>query len=321
MKNIKWGIIGLGHIATKFAHAIKSVDNGELVAVASRSKEKSELFGSQFGLQPDACYGNYEDILNHPDLDALYIALPNHLHKEWSIKALNAKKAVLCEKPSTLNTHELKEVLNAAKNNRTFYMEAMKTRFLPATRHVKQLLADHAIGDPRLVYGDFGFKPPFDPTNRLFDQSLGGGALLDVGVYPLAYTFDLFGKESKVFESIQTFGETGVDLDTSVLIKSVDDVHIHLFASIDCDSPRDYIIVGPKGTIRVPRFSNATSITLTQGDIVTEYHYDHLVNGLEYQIYEVNECLNNNLLESPIMSWDDSYHLMSVVDDIVNTKE
>ena len=190
-KAIKWGILAPGNIAHRFAKGLSVIPDAELIAVGSGSKERADAFADEFDVPRR--YGSYEDLVSDPDVDAIYVATLNTFHKECSILCLRAGKAVLCEKPFAINAEEAKEMIACAKECRQFLMEAMWTRFLPVMVKVRELLADGAIGEPRMLTADFGIRKEVDPESRIFNPKLGGGGLLDVGIYTIAMAFMVFG--------------------------------------------------------------------------------------------------------------------------------
>ena len=321
MKKIKWGIIGLGNIANKFAQAVTKMQNTELIAVASRTKEKSEHFGNNYGVVKEKCYGTYEEIVKDNDVDVIYIAVPHSMHKEISILCLENKKAVLCEKPVTLNEEEVVEVINCAKENKTFFMEAMKTRFLPVHKEVRRIIKNGEIGEVKLIQADFGFFTEFNEENRLFNPKLGGGALLDVGVYPISYGAWLMEEEPSSIKSNIFVGKTGVDENVSAIISYKNGREVHVYAAINLNTVREANIIGTKGILRIPRFSSGEKliINIDGREEIKEFPFD--INGFEYQIEEVNELIRKGKLESLTMSWSDSRRVMKILDKIKKSKK
>ena len=319
MKKIKWGIIGLGNIANKFAETVKAMDSVELKSVASRSKEKSQAFGKLYDVPSEKCYGNYEDLVKDESIDVVYIAVPHVFHKEISILCLKNGKGVLCEKPVTMNNNEIKEVIRVAKENKMFFMEAMKTRFLPINQKVKQFIDEGKLGEVRLLQADFGFNAEFDPMSRLFSKELGGGALLDVGIYTISYSSFIFGNHPENIKSNLYIGKSGVDECVSINLEYEEGKQAQLYSSINLDTVRDANIIGTKGRIRVPKFSNAdTAYILIDGkEEKIEMPFD--INGFEYQIREVSKCINEGKLQSEIMSWNDSIEIMNIMDLVKNS--
>jgi predicted dehydrogenase len=316
MKEINWGIIGLGEIANKFAYAIKRMEGVKLYAVASRTKEKAEAFGKKYDIDAHKCYGSYDAILNDKYIDAIYVAVPHTMHKHISIMCLNKGKAVLCEKPATINEEELKEIALVAEKNKTFFMEAMKTRFLPVIQEVKTLLDKGTIGEVTLLQADFGFNAKFDPSNRLFDKNLGGGSLLDVGIYNVSFSSFIFGNKPSKISSSLYYGITGVDESAAVNLTYEKGKEALLYSSIKVDSKRDANIIGTEGRITIPRYSNAETAIITVNGKEQKLHMPFEINGFEYEINEVNNCLRENKLQSDIMSIKDSIEVMKIMDKI-----
>lgn len=316
MTKIRWGIIGPGNIAAKFAQALKSMHGVELKAIASRNKERAVGFGKLYDIQESKCYGNYEELVQDQSIDAVYIAVPHPFHKELSILCLNNSKAVLCEKPVTINELEIREVIKVAEENKVFFMEAMKTRFLPIHQEVKRLINEGIIGDVRLLQADFGFKAPFDPANRLFNKELGGGALLDVGIYNISYSSFLFGNNPVGVNSDLNYGQTGVDESASIILSYENGKYAQLFAAINVNTKREANILGTEGSISIPRFSSTESAIISINGKEKNLHMPFAINGFEYQIEEVVHCLQEGKTESKIMSWKDSIEIMSIMDEV-----
>jgi predicted dehydrogenase len=192
-RRIRWGILGTGRIAGQFARGLAALDDAELVAVGSRAAQTAAEFADEHGVPHR--HASYADLAADPDLDAIYVATPHPFHKGNSLLCLGAGKAVLCEKPFTINAAEAEEVVAAARGQGRFLMEAMWTRFVPAAARVRELLAEGAIGEVRMLRADFGYRAGIDPNGRLFNLALGGGALLDVGVYTVSFASMVFGAQ------------------------------------------------------------------------------------------------------------------------------
>lgn len=318
MKKIKWGIIGLGNIANKFAQTIKAMDLVELEGVASRNKEKSKAFGKLYGVPSEKCYKSYEELIKDESIDVIYIAVPHVFHKEISILCLKSGKAVLCEKPVAMSENEIREVVDTAKENRMFFMEAMKTRFLPINQKIKNWIYEGRIGEPRLLQADFGFKAPFDSASRLFDKNLGGGALLDVGIYTVSYSSFIFGNYPKSIKSNLYMGKTEVDECISINLEYEEGKQAQLYAAINLNTIRDASIIGTKGIIRVPKFSNADTAYILIDGKEEKVQLPFEINGFEYQIKEVVKCMCEGKLQSEVMSWNDSIEIMRIIDSIRN---
>lgn len=320
MRKIKWGIIGLGNIANKFAQTVKAMDSVELEAVASRNKEKSEAFGKVYDVLSNKCYGSYEELVKDESIEAVYIAVPHVFHKELSILCLKNGKAVLCEKPVTMNENEIKEVINVAEENKMFFMEAMKTRFLPINQKIKHWIYEGRIGEVRLLQADFGFYAPFNPADRLFNKDLGGGALLDVGIYNVSFSSFIFGNHPQRIKSNLYIGKTGVDECVSINLEYEEGKQAQLYGAINLNTIRDANIIGTKGTICVPKFSNADNAYILIDGKEEKIQMPFDINGFEYQISEVVKCINEGKLQSEIMSWNDSIEIMNIMDYIRNNE-
>lgn len=318
LKEIKWGIIGLGNIAGKFAKTISKMTGCKLSAVASRNKEKALGFGKKYNIDENKCYSSYKEIMEDDDIEVIYIAVPHPFHKEISLMCLNNKKAVLCEKPVTMNEAEITEVVECAKKNKTFFMEAMKTRFLPVHRKAKEIIESGQIGEVRLLQADFGVKADFDPANRLFNKKLGGGALLDVGSYCISYSAYLFGNNPLSVTSNKFNGKSDVDENVSITLNYENGITAQLYGSINLPTRREANIIGTKGRICIPRFSSGDKLILTINGKEEIMDFPFEITGFEYQIEEVNQCLRSQKLESNIMSWQDSIAAMKIIDKVNN---
>jgi predicted dehydrogenase len=205
---IRWGIAAPGHIATKFAEDLGLLDDAEVVAVASRSQERADEFGDRFAIPRR--YGSYAELGADPDIDVVYLANPQASHAVDAIALLDGGKHVLCEKPLALNERQVVAMIDAAQRDGRFLMEALWSRFLPAYVELRRLLADGVVGDVILVEADFGFALPFDPAHRLYDLAMGGGSLLDLGIYPLQLATMVLGPAASV-AATGHLAETGVD--------------------------------------------------------------------------------------------------------------
>ncbi len=314
-KIYNWGIIGLGKIAHKFAQDIQVIKNARIHAVASRSMAKAKEFGAQYNAPH--CFGSYEALMDCPDLDVVYIATPHVYHCEHTILCLKNKIPVLCEKPFAINAAEVRKMISAASTNKTFLMEALWTRFLPTTLKVLELIESGAIGEVQTVKADFGFKATFDSKSRLFDQSLGGGSLLDVGIYPVFLSLLILGKPSTV-KAIASIGKSNVDESCGMLMKYPHNKMAILHSSVVNKTATEAFIYGSMGTIRInTRWHEPTSITLLQeGKEPKDFFFDFDSNGYRYEAEEVQRCLAANQLMSNLMSHNFSLDLIELLDEI-----
>ncbi|GAB4414989.1 MAG: Gfo/Idh/MocA family oxidoreductase [Anaerolineae bacterium] len=313
--NIRWGILGTGVIARKFALGLKAAPGAELVAVGSRIEATADQFGDAFDVPRR--HASYEALAHDPEVDVIYISTPHSLHKDNTLLCLEAGKAVLCEKPFAINAVETEAMIKLARQKKLFLMEAMWTRFLPAVLKVRQLIAEDAIGEVRMLMADLGFRAEFDPKSRLFDPALGGGALLDVGIYTVSFASMLLGTPVKV-TSLAQLGQTGVDEQSAMLLSYAGGQLAVLAAAVRTDIPSEAIIMGTKGRIRVhaPIYC-PVRLTLSrpeQGDEIIDAPLEG--NGYNYQALEVMNCLRNGWLESATMPLDETLSIMRTMDEI-----
>lgn len=313
-RKIKWGILGLGNIATQFASDLRLVKEAELYAVASRSKDRGIAFAEKFGAQ--LVFKSYEDLVSS-DVDVVYIATPHSCHYEHTLLCLEAKKPVLVEKPFAINSKQAKHMAATAKTNGVFLMEAFWTKFLPQYRKVIELLNAGAIGHVTWMQGDFGFKAADPVPARLWDPLLGGGALLDIGIYPLFMAQSLFGKPEDIQVSITPF-PSGTDQQCGVMLRHKNNVLSMLSSTFAADTPIEFTIAGTKGVIRLStRFYDATSrVMLTTPESGTTEIEVYREDGMGYQFeaQHVTDCLIKNLTESPVHTLQDSLDLMETLD-------
>lgn len=315
-RKINWGIIGLGKIAGKVASSFSAVPNANLYAIASRDISKAKTFASQFPTV-EHCYGSYDELINDTKVDVIYIATPHPFHHQQTLQCLNNKKGVLCEKPLALNYKSALEMVNAARNNKTFLMEAMWTRFFPATHKALEIINAGTLGDIKYLRADFGFKAAFDPHNRVFDLKLGGGAMLDVGVYPLFLALLVLGKPDEV-KSFAHLSSTGADEITNAMLLYKNGSIVNILSASVVDTPKTAEIIGTLGTITLHtpwHKASALSVKMNDG---TEQRFDlpYEGHGSSFQIQEVMNCLANNQTESKLMPLDLSLMMAEVSDEI-----
>jgi predicted dehydrogenase len=311
---IRWGIISTGWIAHKFATGLSVLPDAKLVAVGSRSQDSAKQFGDQYGVPKR--HASYEALANDPEVDIVYIGTPHPMHRQDALMCLAAGKPVLCEKPFTLNAIHTKEVIGFARQKKLYLMEAMWTRFIPAIVKVRELITDGAIGEVQMVQADFGYHAPFDPLHRAYNPELGGGALLDVGIYPIAMASMVFGKQPSQISSHAYLGKTGTD-DFNGMIFQYDGGQIAvLSSSIALQTPSEVAIIGTKGYIRIHYpFWFAHRITLSQnGKGDQEMVYPLRGNGYDYEAEAVMADLRAGRLENAIMPLDESLAIMETMD-------
>ena len=314
MNKIRWGIVGPGNMAHKFADALKILEDGVLCAVASRSEESAENFGEEYGISKDNCYGCYEELAKDVNIDAVYVALPNVFHKEISILFLQNGKAVLCEKPIAMNEQETREVIKVARDNKMFFMEAMWSRFLPIYEKISSWIDHGLIGEVRMFQGDFGISRYLSPGGLKLNPALGGGALLDIGIYPVSLCHYLFNEIPSGVKSIASIGETGVDVQTSVNLGFVSGKVAAICCSLNAVTPGLGHIMGTKGRIILPQYWKCESAVLCCDGKEEEVNIPHKCNGYEFEIQEVMNCIKSGKLESDRMKWNESIEVMHTID-------
>jgi predicted dehydrogenase len=311
-KKINWGILGLGNIAAQFARDLALVSNANLYAVGSRSEVKANAFSKAF--KADKSYGNYDSLINDPNVDIIYVATPHNSHFSLSIQALNAKKHVLCEKPVALNFQEASQIIAASKKNNCFFMEAFWTRFNPSFVEVLFKINNGDLGQIKYINADFGFVVK-NPSGRHTDINLGGGSLLDVGVYPLFLTYMVLGKPEKMMAS-SLFFETGADQQTTMLFQ-YPNAQANLQSSFIARTNMTATISGEKGRIVIdPNWHETQSYSVIQNDIETKFVLPTKGKGFTYEIEECHKCLEKGAIESLNWSHQNSLDLVTITDEV-----
>ncbi len=263
-RTVRWGILGPGRIAGKFAAGLREAAGAELAAVGSRSRERAEAFAAAHGAP--AAWGSYEELAADDSVEAVYVATPHAFHAEHAVLCLEHGKHVLCEKPLALNAAQAERMVAAARRADRLLMEGMWTRFLPAVVRARALLAAGAVGEPRLLQADFGFRAAFDPRGRLFAPELGGGALLDLGVYPVSLAVMLWGEPVRI-AAAANLGPTGVDEEGAILLQHRGGQLALLACALRLDTQREAVIQGTAGRIRLHHpWWAASRLTVTGAD-------------------------------------------------------
>lgn len=311
-----WAVLGCGKIAHKMAHDLKLLPNARLYAAASTDENRAREFAREWGFE--VAYGSYEEIVSDPKVDIVYIATPHSHHFEHSLLCLNHKKAVLCEKAFSLNASEVQQMINAAKANNTFLMEAFWTMFQPSFRQAQQILQSGELGKIKVLRSDFGFNAPYIEDKRLYNVSLGGGSLLDIGIYPVFAAITSLG----VPQTIKTFADfcpTGAEESISMIFRYVDGEMASLTSSFSSYSPTQTEYWCEKGYLVLnPRWYSPTNITVFREGSEPQTLPKEPIDGwgYEYEAAHVMECLDQGKIESPVMSWQMSLDLMTVLDRI-----
>lgn len=311
---VRWGILATGKIARAFATALGLVPEAEIAAVAARRLESAQAFAGEFGA--GTAYGGYRDLVEDPDVDVVYVASPHGLHREHALMALEAGKPVLCEKALTLNARHAAELVAVAREKQLFLMEAMWMRCNPTIRRLQQVLATGALGSVTQVRADLGFRVLAPSTDRLLAPDLGGGALLDMGVYPVTFAHLFLGAPSLV-TAAATLSDLGVDLNLALAFAYDSGAVASLTASMTGPSPRTASIVTELGRFDLPDpFHHPTSVTWTSGEHSETLGEPLIGGGLAHEAIEVIRCLRNGEIESPLVPLDESVALLGLTDRI-----
>lgn len=315
MKQYRWGIIGPGKIAGKFAAALSLAGNARLKAIASRDLSRARSFAATHGAEQ--IYDSYEQLAADRDVDVIYIATPHGFHAEHALLCLQHGKAVLCEKPLALNAAQATEMIAASRQHHAFLMEAMWTRFLPVMRQATDLIAAGKIGEVRYIRADFGFPAPFQPASRLYDLRLGGGSLLDIGIYPLFLCLYLLGKPDHI-RAAGHLSPTGSDETCHALLTYDDGRSAVITSTLACHTSLTAEIAGTEGSIRLPApwYKNNRLSWHRTGQPEDTIVLEPMINGFEYQIREVARCLEAGAIESPAMSHEFSLTMSRIMDEI-----
>ena len=311
---IKWGILGLGNIAHLFAEDLRLSERAVLQSVASRDSDRARDFASRFNSRK--YYGSYEELADDPDIDVIYVATPHTFHHEQTMMCLSKGKAVLCEKPMGIRSDEVKSMVAEARHRKLFLMEGMWTRFIPATEKVLELIQKDAIGELLFIRADFGFRTDAGPESRLYNKALGGGALLDIGIYPVYLSLLTMGLPAEI-KAMARMTETGVDSYCSMLFGYKNGAKAVLESTFEAETPIEAVLYGTQGSLKLhSRFHHTEKITLTRGGEIESFDIAYKGNGYFHEIEEVNKCLLQNRLESPGYPLQASLNLMAVLDRV-----
>ena len=313
-RKIRWGILGLGNIARKFITDLLTVEDAMLYAVASRSPLKADEFKAEY--DAEIAYSNYEDLAKDPNVDAVYIATPHVCHNKNTLLCLEYGKAVLCEKPLAMNSDEAEAMIATARLKNVLLMEALWTRFLPHYEYVMELLARKEFGKVLKVEADFGSNPEFDPESRLFNKALGGGSLMDIGIYPVFAALSALGTPDTVTARAEYFS-TGVDASCTVNFVYNSGATAHLKSTMTRKTPTIATFFCEKGTIRINEtFFSPSTVSLITDEGEKTLHFDTATIGYSYEIKHFNQLLQEEKTESPVMSFDFSRSIITTLDQI-----
>lgn len=313
-KVINWGIIGCGNIANKFAKDLFTVENATLYAVASRTQEKADAFALEYSAKK--AYASYEALAKDKNIDAVYIATPHALHKENTLLCLEHGIAVLCEKPFAMNSNEVNEMITKAKEKNVLLMEALWTYFLPHYQYVLDLVKTETYGKILKLEADFGFYRAFNNNARLFNKNLGGGSLLDIGIYPIFSALSTLGMPKNI-KADATYFENGADSSCRMTFNYENGATALLKSTLVEDTPTEASFYCEKGTIKINSMFHAPStVTITSNgkNVTKDFGYNTI--GYNYETIHFNELLRQGKTESDVMTFDFSKNLIKLLDDV-----
>jgi predicted dehydrogenase len=313
---LRWGVIGTGLIAGVFAGDLKLTDSGNVVAVGSRAQASADSFADRYDI-PNR-HASYSALVEDPEVDVVYIATPHPMHRDDALLALRAGKPVLVEKPFTMNAAEAEEIVAEARSAKLFAMEAMWARFLPHMGEVRRLIGEGVLGEIVSVSADHGQWFERDPETRFFSPELGGGALLDLGVYTISFASMVLGTPDRIV-AISEPAFTGVDAQTSMLFSYASGAQAILNCTVNAKSPTRGAIVGTEGRIEIDGDDfyapNDFTFIPRDGDPV-RIEIAHEGHGIRHQADEVARCLQAGLLESPLLTLDETISVMATIDAV-----
>jgi predicted dehydrogenase len=313
---LAWGVIGTGRIASAFVADLELTDSGSAVAVGSRSLGSADEFAARHGIPNQ--HASYADLAADPEIDAVYVATPHPMHRDSAVLALEAGKPVLVEKPFAMNASEAGEIAGLARERKLFAMEAMWTRFLPHMVEIRRLLTAGELGTIVSVSADHGQWFDEDPDSRLFAPALGGGALLDLGIYPVSFASMVLGPPDRVAAVVDP-AFTGVDAQVTMAFGYESGAQASLACTLRARSPTRAAIVGTDARIEIDGdFYRPSAFELiTRSGERSRFEPDHRGHGLRHQADEVARCLAGNLIESPVMPLDETVSIAATMDDVL----
>ncbi len=313
--DIRWGILATGGIARAFARDLRTHGH-RVTAVGSRSAESARAFAEEFGIAH--AHGSYDDLVSDPDVDVVYVATPHNFHAANALAALGNGKHVLVEKAFTINADEARAVVEAARSKGLLVVEAMWTRFLPHMEFVRSIVASGRLGEIRFLHADHTQRLPSDPAHRLNDPNLAGGALLDLGVYPLSFAHDILGPPVEV-TARGTLKETGVDASVATILRHPNGAVSTSYSSSETRGPNVATVLGTDGRLDIDAIWYApASVTVRDvaGDVLERFEEPVTGRGMQYQAAEVERLLGAGETASPLMTPDDSIAVMATMDEI-----
>ena len=314
MSNFSWGILGPGGIARAFAKDLTLLEGHTIGAVGSRSLANAQSFADEFG---GTAYGSYEELVNDSTIDAIYVATPHPAHHDNVILALNAGKPVLCEKPFAVNAHEAQAMVDAASRNNVALMEAMWARFLPHYAKVREIVASGVLGPILSIHADHGQRLADQNIPRLVEPNLAGGALLDLGIYPISFAHMILGNPLSI-KSTAVMTDKGVDAQTSMIFTYDNGAQSILTTTMIEQTPCRAVVAGLNGWLEIDRtFYNPASMRVVLNDgSITQYPSEYTGHGLREQAEIFKQLVQSGKFESEILSWQDTVDIMKTMDTV-----
>jgi predicted dehydrogenase len=313
---IRWGLLATGGIADAFARDLALLPDAQLVAVGSRSQAGADAFGARFDVPHR--HGSYEALAADPDVDVIYVSTPHPGHRDATLLAIARGKGVLVEKPFAMDVAQAREMVQAARSAGVFLMEAMWTRFLPHIRRVRQILADGTLGDLVYLVAEHGQWFPRNPEHRLFAPTLGGGALLDLGIYPVSFAHMVLGTPTRV-TAVSDRAFTGVDATTSMILQHDGGAHALLTTTLAAASANPAAIYGTEARIEIDGtfyFPTTFRVMSRDGQLLESFDTPDVGRGMRHEAAEVGRCLRAGLTESPELPLDETLAIMATLDEV-----
>lgn len=315
MKTVNWGIVSTGTIAQQFASDFKYSSGGRLIGVASRSLQKAGAFARDY--QIPKAYGSYTEMFKDPQIDAVYIATPHNFHLENSLEALEAGKAILCEKPLTTSAKDAQLLVDTAKQKGLYLMEGLWTYFLPALDKIREWIDSDKLGAIHHVKASFGYNVPFDPNGRMYNPDLAGGALWDMGIYTIAMASWVWPHMPNHMQVYGHKASTGIEDDVTMIFEYAEGL-AHLQTAFRQKLHNELLIIGDKGYARIHDFWRASSADLFVGEEICESYADlRKGKGFEYQISAVNQDLAQGRLQSEVVTHERSLLFQKLMDQVL----
>jgi predicted dehydrogenase len=316
---LRWGIISTGGIAHTFARDLAFIESGVAVAVGSRSMESANTFADEFDIA--GRYDSYEALVDDPEVEAVYVATPHPMHFDNAMLALERGKPVLVEKAFTVTAEQASMLVGVAADKKVFMMEAMWTRFLPHVIAIRELIADGSIGEIVTFEADHGKRFDYDPSSRFFNPALGGGAMLDLGVYPISFASMLLGPPAKIMAVVDP-APTGVDMADSMIFGYENGAHALINTTMAARTSTRASISGTKARIEIEGdfYSPGAFSLITPSGEVRRFEFATQGRGLHYEAAEVARCVRSGLLESPLMPLHETVEIMTTMEAVLAMK-